>query len=174
MLGLTTLGVVHTLIALVALFCGFYALAMHKEISLKTRTGLVYVVLTFIAAATSLGIFQHGGFGPPHVVAILTIVALIVGTVASTTRLYGRASRYVQIIAYSATILFHLIPALVETLTRLPPGAPWVKSQDAPIFQVIFAVLLVLYLILVTLQIRWMRAAPAPFVDDEELGKTTT
>jgi uncharacterized membrane protein len=173
MLGLTTLGAIHTLIALVALFCGFYALAMHKEISLKNRSGQVYVVTTFLAAVTSLGIFQHGGFGPPHVLAILTIIALIVGTVAATTRFYGRASRYIQIIAYSATLLFHLIPGFTESLTRLPPGHPLVASQEAPIIQVIAAVLLVAYLILVALQIRWMRAAPAHFADDEELGKTS-
>jgi uncharacterized membrane protein len=173
MMGLTTLGFFHTLIALVALICGIYTLAKYKEISPRNRSGQVYLVMTLIAAVTSLGIFQHGGFGPPHVLAILTIIALIVGTVAATTRFYGRASRYIQIIAYSATILFHLIPGFTESLTRLPLGHPLVASQDAPIIQVIAAVLLVGYLIGVTLQIRRMRAAPAHFVADEELGKTS-
>ena len=132
--------------------------------------GKTYVVTTFLTAATGLFIFQHGGFGPPHVVAILTIVALIVGTVAATTRFYGRASRYVQAVAFTTTILFHMIPAFNETLTRIPPGAPIASSPQAPIMQVIIAVLLVIYAIGLTLQIRWMRATPAPVQADEDMG----
>lgn len=115
---------------------------------------------TLITALTALGIFQHGGFGPPHVVAILTLVALAVGAVAATTTFYGRASRYVQVISFSLTFLFHLIPGFTESLTRLPPGAPLVASQEAPIFKGIYAALFVLFLIVVTLQVRRLRAAP--------------
>jgi uncharacterized membrane protein len=173
MFGLTTLGAFHTLVSLVALFFGIYALAKYKEISPKNRAGQVYLVATLVTAVTALGIFQHGGFGKPHVLAILTLIALLVGTVAATTRFYGRASRYVQVIAYSATFLFHLIPGFTESLTRLPLGAPLVASQEAPIIQVIAAVLFVAYLIGVALQIRRIRAAPAHLEGDEELGKTS-
>jgi uncharacterized membrane protein len=164
--GLTTLGVFHTLVSLVALFCGFYSLAKYNEVSLKNRVGQVYLVATFITAATGLFIFQHGGFGPPHVLSILTILALIVGTVASTTRLYGRASRYIQVIAYSSTVFFHMIPGFTETLTRLPLGHPIAASQDAPLLQVIDATLLVIFLIALAFQLRWVHSAP-PVLDDE-------
>ena len=141
------------------------------EITLRNTRGKTYAVTTFLTAATGLFIFQHGGFGPPHAVAILTIIALVVATVAATTRFYGRASRYVQAVAFTTTILFHMIPAFNETLTRIPPGAPIASSPEAPIMQVIVAVLLVLYAIGLTLQIRWMRAAPAPVAEaDEDLG----
>jgi uncharacterized membrane protein len=168
MFGLTTLGIIHTLISLVAVATGFYLLARDKQIAWRDPLGKTYVVTTFLTAATGLFIFQHGGFGPPHVVAILTIIALVVGTVAATTRFYGRASRYVQAVAYTTTILFHMIPAFNETLTRLPPGAPIASSPEAPIMQVIIAVLVVLYAIGLTLQIRWMRATPANVETDED------
>lgn len=159
MLGLTTLGVFHTAIALVAVACGFIALVRDKQISATNRLGQVYLVLTAVTAVTALGIFQHGGFGPPHVVAVLTLVALAVGTVAASSRLFGRASRYVQAISYSSTILFHMIPAVTESSTRLPPGAPLFASQDAPILQGIDLALLVAFLVGATLQARWLHAS---------------
>ena len=169
MLGLTTLGFIHTLISLVAVATGFYLLARDKQIVWRNTLGKTYVVTTFLTALTGLFIFQHGGFGPPHVVAILTIIALVVGIVAATTRFYGRASRYVQAVAFTTTILFHMIPAFNETLTRIPPGAPIASSPQAPIMQVIIAVLVVLYAIGLTMQIRWMRATPAHAEPDEDI-----
>jgi uncharacterized membrane protein len=169
MFGLTTLGSIHTLISLVAVATGFYILAREHEISPRNPLGKTYLVATFLTAATGLGIFHHDGFGPPHVLSILTLIAVAVGTVAATTRLYGRASRYVQAVSYSVTLLFHMIPAFTETLTRVPPGAPIASSPQAPILQAISAALLVLFAIGLALQIRWMRASPVPVDADEDV-----
>lgn len=169
MLGLTTLGFVHTLISLVAVAAGFYILARDHEIVWRNARGKTYVVATFLTAATGLGIYQHGGFGAPHVLSILTLIALAVGTAAATTRIYGRASRYVRAVSYSTTVLFHMIPGFTETLTRLPAGAPIASSPQAPVLQVIAAVLVVLFAIGLTLQIRWMRATPAGVDTDEDI-----
>jgi len=158
MLGLTTLGVFHTAISLVALVCGIWALFRDKEISPRNGLGQIYLVGTFLSAATGLFIFQRGGFGPPHVFSILTLLALAVGTVAATSGLFGRASRYIQAISYSSTIFFHLVPGVVETTTRLPRGAPLVASPEAPVLQGVILVLLVLLIIGLTLQLRWLRA----------------
>ena len=160
MLGLTTLGMFHTVISLVALVCGVWALARDKEISPRNGLGQIYLVGTFLSAATGLFIFQRGGFGPPHVFSILTLLALAVGTVAATSGLFGAASRYIQAIGYSSTIFFHLVPGIVETSTRLPRGAPLVASPNAPVLQGVVLVLLVLLIIGLALQLRWLRAHP--------------
>jgi len=162
MLGLTSLGVLHTLIGLLAVVSGFWALARYKEISPKNRLGQTYLVATPITAVTGLGIFQHGGFGPPHALSILTLIALAVGTVGATTNVFGRLSRYVQAASYSATILFHMIPGFTESLTRLPPATPVFASADAPEFKPIYAALMLLFLIGLTLQIRWLRQEVQP------------
>ena len=47
----------------------------------------------------------------------------------------------------SASFLFHLIPALTETTTRLPPGAPWLASAEAPQLQTATALMFGLFLI---------------------------
>ena len=159
MIGLTTLGVFHTAFGLVALLCGSYTLFRYKEISPWNRSGQVYLVTTSVTAVTALGIFQHGGFGPQHILAILTLAALAIGTLAATSTFFGRASRYIQAISYSSTILFHLFPAVTETLTRFPPGNPWVASPYEPVLRVFYILLFVAFLVGVTLQIRWLRAS---------------
>jgi hypothetical protein len=52
-----------------------------------------------------------------------------------------------------------MIPALVETSTRLPVGAPLIKDRDGPELQAASGVLLLLLLLGATLQVRRLRAA---------------
>lgn len=159
MMGLSNLGIFHTAIGLVAVLCGFIALIRDKEISLNNRLGQTYLITTLITALTALGIFRHGGFGPPHALALLTIAALAVGTVAARSTVLGRAAPYVQAVCYSSTILFHLIPGVTESSTRLPPAAPFVASADGPELKAVYLILLVVFLIGVTLQVRRLRAS---------------
>ena len=91
----------------------------------------------------------------------MTVLVLAVAALAGKTRVFGRTSAYVETVSYSATVLLLMIPTVTETLTRVPPSAPWVASPEAPVFPPLYSVLLVLFLIGVSLQVRQLRAAPA-------------
>jgi uncharacterized membrane protein len=158
--GLTSLGVVHTAISLVAVAAGAIALVRYREISPRSLAGKVYVIATVLTCVTGFGIFQHGGFGKPHALGIITLVVLGIAALAGRTKLFGRASRYVETIGYSATFLFHLIPGITESTTRLPLGAPLLASPDAPELQVASAVLFVAFVIGAALQARRLHAQP--------------
>jgi hypothetical protein len=158
MAGLTTLGMVHTAVSLIAMAAGLIALVRDKEISPRNRVGQVYVIMTVLTCLTGFGIFQHGGFGKPHVLGIVTLVVLAIAAVAGYSRLFGRASPYVETVSYSATFFFHWIPAIAETSTRLPLGAPLLSSPEAPELQAATAALFVVFLIGATLQVRQLRA----------------
>ena len=159
MFGLTLLGIIHTLISLLALGVGVYALRRSGEIAAAQPDGRWYLLLTLATAVTALGIFTRGVFGPGHVLAVLTLVALAVGTLAERGMIGGRWARPLQIVAYSATFLFHLIPGVTETSTRLPPGAPLVASPESPALLPVFGLLLLLYVAGVTWQLRRLRAS---------------
>lgn len=158
MLGLTPLGTFHTAISVIAVVAGLTALVRDKEISSKNRVGKLYVITTIITCLTGFGIFQHGGFGKPHVLGIITLVVLGVAAVAGASRVFGRASRYVETISYSATFFFHLIPGITETATRLPVGAPLVTDREGPELQAAAGVLFLAFLIGATLQARRLRS----------------
>ena len=150
------LGWFHTAMGIIALVSGGSTLARFKEITLQTRSGQIYLVTTLITASTALAIFQHGKFGPAHGLAVMTLVALAVGTVAATMKPFGKFSRHVQAISFSATLLFHCIPAVTDGLMRLPVGDPVLTSIEDPILKMSYLALLALFLIGVTLQLRWI------------------
>lgn len=150
------LGWFHTVVGAIALLSGGFTLFRHREISLQTRSGQIYLAATLITAGTALGIFQRGEFGPGHALAVMTLLALAVGAVASATQIFGNLSRYVRALSFSATLLFHCIPAVTDGLLRLPIGNPVLASIDDPVLKMCYAVLLLLYLIGVGLQLRWI------------------
>ena len=92
MFGLTQLGMFHTAISLIAVVAGAIALFRYREISPRNGLGKTYIITTVITALTGFGIFQHGGFGPPHMLGIITLVVLAIAFAAGRTRLFGRAS----------------------------------------------------------------------------------
>lgn len=157
MLGLTPLGEIHTAISLVAVVAGAIELLRRKRIASTTTMGWLYIITTVLTCITGFGIFQHGGFGKPHVLGIVTLLVLALALVAERGSWFGRRSIYVATVAYSATYFFHFIPAITEISTRLPAGAPLLPNADAPQLQVATAVLFVLFLVGATWQVRWLR-----------------
>ena len=156
MAEMTPLGWFHTALGITALVSGGMTLAKFKEITLQSRSGQIYLAATLITAGTALGIFQHGEFGPGHALAVMTLLALAVGTVAATTTLFGKLARYVQAVSYSATLFFHFIPAITDGLLRLPIGNPVLTSIEDPILKMSYLGLLVLFLVGASLQMRWI------------------
>jgi uncharacterized membrane protein len=158
MFGLTSLGIFHTAISLLAVAAGIIALVRDKKITWDNRVGKVYVLTTIVVCLTGFGIFQHGGFGKPHALGILTLIVLVVA-LASGKRvgLFGRFSPYVETIGYSMTFFFHIIPAITEFVTRIPPDAPLASDPEDPRIQAAIGVCFLLFLIGVTLQVRKLR-----------------
>lgn len=160
MAALTNLGIVHTVISVVALGAGLVAVARDREIRTSNLTGQIYLWGTLGSAITGLFIFQHGGFGKPHVLSIMTIAFLAIGALAAYTGVFGRAGRYVQAIAFSSTVFFHFIPGLTETGTRLPAAKPWFTSPEDPNLQMAVGIVALIFAVLLALQIRMIRRRP--------------
>jgi uncharacterized membrane protein len=91
MFGLTNLGLIHTAISVVALATGAAALVRDKEITSRNGLGQIYLWTTVITCLTGFGIFQHGGFGKPHMLGVLTLLVLGAAAVAERTGLFGRS-----------------------------------------------------------------------------------
>jgi len=156
--GLIPLGIVHLAISLIAVGTGLTMLIRDKQITANTRLGYIYVFTTVLTCLTALMIYQHGSFGKAHILAILTLVAVVVARLAGNTKIFGNASRYVETISYSATFLFHMIPGITEASTRLPYGSPLAASGEDPGVKAATGVLFILFLIGATLQVRKLRS----------------
>jgi uncharacterized membrane protein len=162
MSGLSAIGAVHTGIALVAVFSGFAMTLRFGRIGTDLALGKTYIVCTALACVTSLGIFRHGGFNVAHSLALVTLVVLSVAVAAGRQRDTSRAATYVETLGYSSTLVFHMIPALNETFTRIPVGAPLFTGPDDPSLQRLFGFVFLAYLLGIALQVRHIWRASAP------------
>lgn len=157
--NLSSFGAFHTLIALVAVAFGIAALLRSGEIGTATRSGLAYVLLTAATSVTGLFIFRHGGFGPPHALAILTLLVLAVAWIAEKRASATGLARYVAVLGYSLTLFFHLIPGLTESGTRLPLGKPAFSGPEDETLKLLVGIGFVVYLVGATWQAVRIRAS---------------
>jgi hypothetical protein len=142
---LSILGIVHTAISIIAVITAVVALLRTGRIDPKSGTGKLYITLTVIACLTALPIMKTGHPGPGHVLSVLILVLLLVAVYAHSMRLFGKKAVYVQAIAMSATLFLSMIPAVKETLTRLPVSHPLADNPDAPMVKTGMLVLLILF-----------------------------
>ena len=161
MLGLTDLGVVHTLISLVAVAAGVISFVRFGAISLRTSVGVAYVVTTAVTALTGFGIFKTGAFGPAHAVGVLTLAVLAFAVLVEKRPILGVLSRPVETVSYTTTFFLHMIPAINETTTRLPPSAPLAAGPNDPLVLALVGVALVLYIAGAAVQVLRLRVVAA-------------
>ena len=166
MLGITPFGMVHTVISLVAVAAGAAALVRHGEINSRIASGRIYLIMTVLTCLTGFFIFQHGGFGKPHALGILTLLVMAIAYSAERGNWFGRLSAYVSVVGYSMTLFFHMIPAITETATRVPPSQPLATGPEAQVVQAGVGVAFLAFLIVAALQVRRVllarRQRPAP------------
>ena len=157
-MDISFIGWIHTLIAILAIGSGAYSLKKHTIIETKNFSAKVFVVTTIIAAVTALLIYKRG-FGVGHLLAIVTLLAVIFGYINEKGLFFGFLAPYLQTISYSALFLFHMVPGITEVLRRLPPDNPIVidSSIDHPILISFYITFFISYLIIVTNQIMWLK-----------------
>ena len=154
---ITFLGWIHTGCGIAAILIGFYALNKYKVISFSERAAKIYLLLTLITASTALAIYNQGGFRIAHVLAILTLLALIAGTIVEKTYMLGSLSKYFFTFCYTSTLLFHMIPAITDTLRRLPVGDPFATSLDDPLVVSSHILFFVIFIFSYLWQVQWLK-----------------
>ena len=143
---LSILGIIHTAISVFALLAAFYALYRSGRIDPATAPGKWYIWLTIATCLTSLPIMKTGHVTVAHYVAITILVLIPLGVYIKSFRIFGKLADYVQIFFLSTTIFLSCIPAIVETLTRLPISGPIAgEGPNDPIIQKCTGALVLLY-----------------------------
>jgi len=154
---MTLLGWFHTIMGVLAVFSGFYALYKYKVISSEQNIGMIYILLTLIVAGSALGIYNQGGFGLAHILAVLTLISLSGGYIMERYKWFGSFSKYFQALGYTSTLLFHMIPAITDFLRRLPLGDPFIDSFEDPLLMNFHLSFLIIYILIIIAQIIWLK-----------------
>ena len=157
-MDISFIGWIHTLIALIAILFGAYSLKKYTIIETKNFSAKIFIVTTIIAAITALLIYKRG-FGVGHLLAIITLLAVIFGYINERGLFFGFLAPYFQTVSYSALFLFHMIPGITEILRRFPLDNPIVidSNVDHPILISFYITFFISYLIITTNQIIWLQ-----------------
>lgn len=155
---LSNLGIFHTVISILALIVAIAALFRDGVINPRSGLGKWYIFLTIVTCLTSFGIMKTGHFTPAHGLSVLVLMLLTLGIYAR--RLFGARGGKVEIILMSTTLFLSFIPAITETLTRIPISHPIAENQDASVVKMSDLGLLVVFAIGLFFQLRKRRPAP--------------
>lgn len=142
---LSLLGIFHTAISILALLVAFYALLRDGKIKPSNGRGKLYILLTVITCLTSLPIMKTGQLTAGHYVAVIVLLILPLAIYVPSFKLLGKSAVYIQVFLMSLTLFFSFIPAIVETLTRVPISQPIADGPNAPIIQTSLLILVVVF-----------------------------
>jgi hypothetical protein len=155
---LSILGIIHTAISIIAVFTAVVALMRAGKIDPKSSAGKLYITLTVITCLTGLPIMKTGHPSPGHALGIMILILLPIAIYAHSIRFFGKKAGYIQMIAMSTTLFFSMIPAVNETLTRLPLSHPYASGPDDPKVKMGLLVVFVFYLSGVFYQVLKLKA----------------
>lgn len=142
---LSTLGIIHTIIGIVAIIFAFAALLRDGVINPQSTNGKYYVILTVITSLLSFGVRKTGDFSPAHLLSVLILIILPIAVFASSINFLGKKAVQVQVVGMTVTLFLSLIPTFVETLTRLPVNSPLAANQEDPILKATLGILTLVF-----------------------------
>jgi len=145
-MGLSNLGIFHTIIGVAAIVAAVIAFIKHGKIDLSQLTGKIYFYTTLITSLTALGLSKHGGFNPGHILSLL-VVLLILGAYFLYARKKGnRKSRFIENFLLSFSFFLSMLPTVNETFTRIPVGHPLAKDINDPLIGKTLLAILLLFI----------------------------
>lgn len=151
--GLSTLGIFHTLIGIVAIIAAIISYVKYGKINLAHSTGKIYFYVTVVTSLTSLGLLKHG-FNPGHIFALFIVFLVVLAYYLHNKKAGNNTFRYFENFLLSFSFFLSWIPTINETFTRIPIGHPLAKAPTDPVVGLTILVFLVLFTIGSVLQFR--------------------
>ncbi|WP_316786995.1 hypothetical protein [Pedobacter frigiditerrae] len=145
-MGLSTLGIFHTIIGIAAIVAAVVSYIKYGKINLAELSGKTYLYSTIITSLTALGISKHGGFNPGHIFSIFILILVVVAYFLHAKKWGNNHSRYVENFLLSFSFFLSWVPTINETFTRVPLAKPLAKGPTDPIIAQTLLVLLVLFI----------------------------
>lgn len=145
-MGLSSLGIFHTIIGIVAIVAALIGFIRYGKISLDKLSGKLYFYTTLVTSLTALGISKHGGFNAGHVFSLFIVLLLVVAYFLFSKKKASQRARYFENFLLSFSFFLSLVPTVNETFTRIPIGHPLAKDISDPVIGQTLLVLFVLFI----------------------------
>ncbi|QNL48738.1 hypothetical protein H8S90_18420 [Olivibacter sp. SDN3] len=146
-MGLSNLGIFHTVIGIVAIVAAVIAFIRSGRIDLSQLIGKIYFYGTLVTSLTALGLSKHGGFNPGHAFSLIIIILILIAYFLYSKRKGHIKARYFENFLLSFSFFLSLVPTVNETFTRIPIGHPLAKDISDPVIGKTLLALLVLFIV---------------------------
>lgn len=145
-MGLSSLGIFHTIIGIIAIIAALVSFVKHGKINLAALSGKVYFYGTVITSITALGLSKHGGFNAGHVFSIFIVILVLEAYFLYYKKKGNTRARFFENFCLSFSFFLSLVPTVNETFTRVPIGHPLAKDSSDPVIGKTLLLLLVLFI----------------------------
>lgn len=162
-MGLTNLGIFHTIIGIIAIGAALVSFVKRGKIDLSTLAGKIYFYSTIITSLTALGISKLGGFNPGHAFALFIVILVVAAFYLQARKKDNVKARLVENFCLSFSFFLSLIPTVSETFRRVPIGHPLAKDPADPSITNTLLVLLILFVAGSVYQYRQQKKINASF-----------
>ena len=156
-MGLSNLGIFHTLVGITAIVAGIISLVKKSKIDLSIGTGKIYFYGTLISSLTALGLSSVQGVNPGHILALLIVVLISTAFYLYIKKSGNNRSRFIENFFLSFSFFLSLIPTVNETFNRVPVGHPLANGPQDPLIGKTLLFLFILFIIGSALQFRKQR-----------------
>ncbi|GAA5102579.1 hypothetical protein GCM10023210_43700 [Chryseobacterium ginsengisoli] len=144
-MGLSGLGIFHTIIGVGAIIAALAAFIKYGKINLGTLSGKIYFYGTIVTSLTALGLSKHGGFNPGHVFAIFIFLLVVGAYFLYSRKKESNRARFFENFFLSFSFFLSLVPTVNETFTRVPIGHPLATGIADPIIGKTLLALFILF-----------------------------
>jgi len=145
-MGLSYLGIFHTLIGIIAIIAALTSFFRYGKVNLEKLSGKIYLYGTTIASLTALGISKLGGFNPGHAFSVFILILGWAAFYLHAKRKGTNRARFFENFYLSFSFFLSLIPTVNETFTRIPLGKPLAKNPGDPVIANTLLALLIAFI----------------------------
>jgi len=145
-MGLSSLGIFHTVIGIIAIIAAVVSFIKVGKIDLGKISGKIYFYFTLIASLSSLGLLKHG-FNPGHIFALFIVVLIVVAYFLHTQKQGNNRSRYFENFLLSFSFFLSWVPTINETFNRVPVGHPLANGPKDPIIAKTLLIFFILFIV---------------------------
>lgn len=153
-MGLSHLGIFHTIIGVVAILAAVISFVKTAKIDLGKWSGKIYFYCTLIASLTALGLSSVKGINPGHILSLFIVILISIAYFLYAKKQGSNRSRFIENFLLSFSFFLSLIPTVNETFTRVPVGHPLANGPKDPLIAKTLLLLFILFIAGSVLQFR--------------------
>ncbi len=145
-MGLSSLGIFHTIIGVGAIVAAIASFIKYGKINLAVLSGKIYFYGTVVTSLTALGLSKLGGFNAGHVFALFIVVLVLGAYFLHSQKAENKKARFFENFFLSFSFFLSWVPTVNETFTRVPVGHPLAKDISDPLIGQTLLFLLLLFI----------------------------